>query len=115
MKRISILTVLVALILSACNRERPEIVFRTLDPGFRDLPTRSLLTAPDIETKKTGITLAAYGEDGLRAVSRHFTAALDALVLELDPSRTYMVYALVNMGDMTSSITRLASVLELFT
>ena len=115
MKRISILTVLAALILSACNRERPEIVFRTLDPGFRDLPTRSLLTAPDIETKKTGITLAAYGEDGLLAVSRHFTAALDALVLELDPSRTYTVYALVNMGDMTSSIPRLESDLELIT
>ena len=106
MKRISILTVLAVLLLTSCSRERPETVFRTLDTVFCDVPTRSLLTASDIETKKTAVTLAAYGTDGKLAVCRHFTTTLDALVLELDPGRTYTVYALVNMGDMTASIPR---------
>ena len=106
MKRISIPTVLAFLLLASCSRERPETVFRTLDTVFRDVPTRSLLTAPDIETKKTSVTLAAYGTDGKLAACRHFTTALDALVLELDPSRKFTVYALVNMGDMTASIPR---------
>ena len=112
MKRLSILAVL---LLAACSRESPEAVFQTLEIGFCDIPTRSLLTAPDIETKKTGITLAAFGEDGILAVSRHFTTALDALVLELDPSRKYTVYALVNMGDLAASIPRLESDLESLT
>ena len=112
MKRLSILAVL---LLAACSRESPEAVFQTLEIGFCDIPTRSLLTAPDIETKKTGITLAAFGEDGILAVSRHFTTALDALVLELDPSRKYTVYALVNMGDLAASIPRLESELESLT
>lgn len=106
MKRISILTALAVLLFASCSRERPETVFRTLDTAFRDLPTRSLLTASDIETKKTAVTLAAYGTDGKLAVCRHFTTTLNALVLELDPGRTYTVYALVNMGDLTASIPR---------
>ena len=106
MKRISIPTVLAFLLLASCSRERPETVFRTLDTVFHDVPTRALLTAPDIETKKTSVTLAAYGTDGKLAACRHFTTALDALVLELDPSRKFTVYALVNMGDMTASIPR---------
>ena len=106
MTRISISTVIVVLLLASCSRELPETVFRTMDMVYRDVPTRSLLTGPDIETKKTAVTLAAYGTDGILAACRHFTTALDDLVLELDPGRTYTVYALVNMGDMTASIPR---------
>ena len=105
MKRTTIPAVLALLLFASCSRERPETVFRTLDTGFRDLPTRSLLTAPDIETKKTSVTLAAY-TDGTLAASGHFQSGLDALVLNLEPGRTYTVYALVNMGDMTASIPR---------
>ena len=105
MKRISIHTVFAVLLLASCSRERPETVFRTQDTGFCEIPTRSLLTAADIETKKTSVTLAAYA-GGKLAVSSHFQTSLDALGLELDPSLTYTVYALVNMGDMTSSIPR---------
>lgn len=104
-----------ALLLASCGRERPETAFRVLDTGFRDAPTRSLLTAPDIETKKTSVTLAAYGPDGALAASGHFTTALDALVLELEPGRPYTVYALVNMGDMTASIPRSESELASLT
>jgi hypothetical protein len=108
MRRITYLAVLLASFLSSCERESPETAFRTADAGFGDTPTRSLLTASDIETKRTGITLAAY-EGGTLAVSTHFTTRLDDMVLELEPDRTYTVYALVNMGDMTSALPRLES------
>ena len=61
MRRITYLAVL--LLLASCVRpgNLPEqaIAFRTADTGLRDIPTRSLLTAADIETKRTAITLAA--------------------------------------------------------
>jgi hypothetical protein len=102
MRRITTIAVLLAF-LSSCERECPVTAFRTGDAGFGDTPTRSLLTASDIETKRTAITLAAY-EGGTLAVSAHYTNRLDDMVLELEPDRTYTVYALVNMGDMTSSL-----------
>ena len=114
MKRESILSVLTFLLLASCSRERPETVFRTLDTAFCEVPTRSLLTAPDIETKKTSVTLAAYA-GGALAGCQHYTTALDAMVLELDPGQTYTLYALVNMGDMTASLPRLESDLESLT
>ena len=114
MKRESILSFLMFLLLASCSRERPETVFRTLDTAFCEVPTRSLLTAPDIETKKTSVTLAAYA-GGTLANCQHYTTALDAMVLELDPGQTYTLYALVNMGDMTASLPRLESDLESLT
>lgn len=114
MKRISIHAVLALLLLASCSRERPETLFRTQDTAFSEFLTRSLLTAPDIETKKTSITLAAYA-GGTLADCQHYTTALDAMVLELDPGLTYTLYALVNMGDMTASIPRSESDLESLT
>ena len=114
MKRISIPTVLAFLLLASCSRERPETMFRTHDTAFSEFLTRSLLTAPDIETKKTSITLAAYA-GGTLADCQHYTTALDAMALELDPGLTYTLYALVNMGDMTASIPRSESDLESLT
>ena len=107
MRRTTYLAVFLAAILTACTRSvnlpNPEIAFRTMDTDFRGIPTRSVLTATDIETKKTAVTLAAY-EGGTLAAVDHFTTDLDAMTLTLEPDRTYTVYALVNMGDMTSSI-----------
>ena len=114
MKRSSIHTVLAVLLLASCGRERPETVFRTLNLSYQDTPTRSLLTAPDIETKKTAVTLAAYA-GGTLAASGHFPTGLDAMALSLEPNRTYTVYALVNMGDMTASIPRSESELASLT
>ena len=105
MKRITIPTVLAVLFFVSCSREQPEAVFRTLDLALRDVLTRSLLTASDIETKKTSVTLAAY-EGGTLALSSHFQTSLEAMALNLEPGKTYTVYALVNMGDMTASIPR---------
>ena len=105
MRRITHLAVL--FLLASCSRpgSLPEraTAFRTADTGFLDIQTRSLLTAPDIETKRTAITLAAYADGTLAAVGC-FTAGLDAMVLDLDPNRTHTVYALVNMGDLTSAL-----------
>ena len=86
----------------SCTPQRQEapVRFRTTDP---QAPTRSLLTAPDIETRKTGITLAAY-EAGTLVTSAYFTERLDAMTLNLERDVAYTVYALVNMGDLRSSL-----------
>ena len=93
-----------ALLLAACQAERPEpTVFGLAEAEPWTAPTRSLLTASDIETRKTGVTLAAYA-DGSLAAAGHYASGLEAMALDLEPDRTYTVYALVNMGDMTSAI-----------
>ena len=115
MRIIPILEVLVAVFLAACSQEEPETVFRTAEADFSDICTRSLLTGSDIETKKTEITLAAYGEDGVLATSGHFTTNLKSLALELEPNRNYTIYALVNMGDQTGAIPRSESELSTLT
>ena len=116
MRKITHLAIL--LFLAACTRLGPlpdrESVFRMEDLGFGDIPTRSLLTAANIETKRTSVTLAAYA-GGTLAVSRHFTTALDAMTLDLDANRSHTIYALVNMGDMTSSLPLWESELETIT
>lgn len=81
-------------------RQETAVRFRTADT---QPPTRSLLTAPDIETKKTGITLAAY-EAGTLVTSAYFTERLDAMTLNLERDVAYTVYALVNMGDLRGSL-----------
>ena len=115
MRKLPILSILVAVFLAACSRERPETFFRTAESDFSDIPTRSLLTGSDIETKKTEITLAAYGEDGTLATSGHFTTNLNSLALDLESNRNYTIYALVNMGDQTGAIPRSESALSTFT
>ena len=94
----------IAVLLASCQQERPETTaFHIAEADSWTVRTRSLLTAPDIETRKTGITLAAYA-DGTLAAAGHFAAGLDAMVLELEPDRTHTLYALVNMGDITGSL-----------
>lgn len=112
MKRIPIHVVLPVVLLIACSRDMSETVFRTKDIDYLGFSTRSLLSEENIETKKTEITLAAYGEDGLLAAEQYYTSDLDALILELESGRNYTVYALVNMGDLTGFIPRSESDLE---
>ncbi len=94
--------VLLLLLSGSCTGDRPDkaVLFRTADT---DIATRSLLSASEIETKKTCITLAAY-EDGSLVTSAHFTSRLDAMTMTLESGVSYTVYALVNMGDMRSEL-----------
>ena len=114
MRRRICLTAL-AVLLAACHEERPEsAVFGIAETDPWTVRTRTLLTAADIETRKTGITLAAYA-DGTLAASAHFVSGLEAMSLELEPDRSHTLYALVNMGDMTSSLPRSESELNTLT
>lgn len=79
------------------------VTFRLQDTEPLTVGSRSLLTAADIETKKTSVTLAAYSGGRLH-VKRHFTAGLDAMPLSLVKGTSYNVYAFVNMGDVTASL-----------
>ena len=116
MRRITYLAVL--LLLTSCIRpgsvREQEIAFRTTDTDLQDITTRSLLTAADIETKRTAITVAAYA-DGTLVAAGCFTAGLNAMILDLDPNRTHTVYALVNMGDLTSVLPLMESELSSLT
>ena len=116
MRRIAHLAVI--LLLASCIRPgsvpEQEIAFQTTDTGLWDIPTRSLLSAPDIESKRTAITLAAYA-DGTLAAAGCYTAELNAMVLDLDPNRPHTVYALVNMGDMTPNLPLMESGLSSLT
>ena len=84
-------------------REIPKYSFGLEEIEPYTIETRTALTDANIETKKTGITLAAYTGGQLYA-KQHYTSSLTAMSLALEKGYTYNVYALVNMGDMTPSI-----------
>ena len=86
-------------------------VFSTRESAFPGGETKSVLTSADIETRKTGITLAAYKGGSLYEV-RHYASGLSAMALPLEEGAAFQVYALVNMGDMTASFPQQESALE---
>ena len=113
--RTGVAVLALAFLLAACRREQPEgAVFRTVETPYLKTATRSLLTAPDIETKKTGITLAAY-RGGTLVTCAHFTQGFEAMSLDLQPGNTHTIYALVNMGDRRGDIPVKESDLEMLT
>lgn len=70
----------------------------------RKLDTKSVLTAGDIETRITGISLAAYSvSEGTLLTAGHFSSDFDRMELDLGGENAAKVYALANMGDMTSA------------
>ena len=96
---------------AAPKEERAVAVSFTADgQSLWAVGTRSILTNPDIETKVTCVTLAAYTGGALDAFG-YYTSPY-SMVLSLVPGRSYTVYALVNMGDMRSSLPALESGLE---
>ena len=88
--------------------EMSSFAFSTFTEGYEgdnareEVSTRSRLTGSGIETDKSCISLGAYSDGQLVSCS-HYTSGLTAMQLDLISGRTYNVYALVNMDDMTSS------------
>ncbi len=83
------------------------VSFTAEGPSPWAVGTRSILTDPDIETKATCVTLAAYTGGALDAFGYYTNP--QSMTLSLVPGRTYTVYALVNMGDMRSALPALES------
>ena len=100
---------LLAVLSSSCHHETgipapsDECRFRIDRPSPG---TRSLLTAEDIESRITTVTLAAYRqeqESGRLFTARHFSDPTEDLVLRLPESGVWNIYAFVNMGNLTGS------------
>ncbi len=64
--------------------------------------TRSILSG-DIENKITGITLAAYDEQDVLVDVKHYESRFSSMSLNMRKDMRYTVYALANMGNMTSA------------
>ena len=95
------------------EEERTVASFTAEGPSLWAIGTRSILTDPDIETKVTCVTLAAYTGGALDAFG-YYTSPY-SMVLSLVPERSYTVYALVNMGDMRTALPAMESGLEALT
>ena len=99
-----------------CTREEYHDSFPSRIPlslSIEDLKTdgtKSVLSAPDIETKVTSVTLAAYSvSDGGLIVSDYFTGGASGMHLDLGGETQAGIYALVNMGDRRASLPQNAS------
>ncbi|MGN1219710.1 MAG: hypothetical protein ACI4TU_02075 [Candidatus Cryptobacteroides sp.] len=68
----------------------------------QEIDTKSILDQSGIETKLTGITVAAYDKGGVIRDCRHYTNGFSSMELCVAADMTYNIYALANMGDMTS-------------
>lgn len=73
------------------------------DPIKVDPATKSVLTDGTIETKRTGITIGVYYTGGALVASQYYTSFSD-MTFPLENGVSYTAYALVNMGDMRSSL-----------
>ena len=68
----------------------------------QEIDTKSILDQSGIETKLTEITIAAYDKGGVIRDCRHYTNGFSSMELSVAADMTYNIYALANMGDMTS-------------
>ena len=90
------------LTLLSCSREKvfPEGSFR-LDIASFDGETKSLLGGSQIESKVTGVTLAAYSRGRLYRCT-YSAGNGSSIPFRLENEEEYNVYALVNTGDSRS-------------
>lgn len=75
----------------------------SLNAVIDDVPVRSILPADEIEDKLTDITIAAYDENGALVDVQYYTDLSD-LRLYVSKSGDNDLFALANMGDMTSEM-----------
>ena len=98
-KRRLLIAFLTALV--SCNREtEPEQAFRIEPTAFQG-QTKSLLAGSGIETKITGVTLAAYSRGRLYRCT-YTSGNGSSIPFKLENGETYNVYALANTGDSRS-------------
>ena len=81
--------------------EEEKVTFGVMEEDIMD--TKSLLTASNIETKKTSITVAAY-TGGKLFSTKYIGSYSSSFTLDLRKSTNFHLYAFVNMGDLSSSI-----------
>ena len=117
----SIFTVVMSAFLVSCERDAleqsvpadPDSVFSLEQVLPEAVETKSVnLKGMNFDTKKS-VTLAAYTGGKLFAAG-YYTTSLSAMKLDLENGKTYMVYALVNMGDQRSNLPRQESGLSSF-
>ena len=117
---VSVFFAVTSLCVSSCRRadmpmevEKPvsESSFTlSLPSPFEAVSTKSLLVAPDIETRVSCVTLAAYSAGKLRAKAHYKDVSeMRNMKFELYNGLPYTIYALVNMGDMSDSIPTMES------
>ena len=68
------------------------------------ISTKSYLTATDIETRISSVTLGLFEADGTQAYLAHHTGSIGSIDITLRSDRAYNIYALVNMGDQRSAL-----------
>ena len=94
------------------GKEAPPTGYVCLSVGIEDIHssgTKSVLSADDIETRISGVTLAAYTE-GVFLSSAYLSApsggslSTERLPLDLLGERRAHIYALVNMGDLQQDL-----------
>ena len=66
--------------------------------------TKSYLTAADIETRISNVTLGIYETTGTQAYLGYITSGFGSVGVTLRSDKTYNIYALANMGDMRTSL-----------
>lgn len=106
---------LLAILLFSCTREdpwtdaAPRPSLWSISVGVDDLQdtplTKSALTADDIETVVTDVTLAVYNArtGALCGEALYVTEGFDAIPISGEPAESLRIYAVANMGDLRSS------------
>lgn len=93
-------------VMSGCTDQKLDNVSVTFSydlPYPGEPPTRSILTAPDIENLLTCISIFVYEGDAL-VCSSYYEGDFSEMTFDLKTGRTYDVYALANMGDMADAM-----------
>ncbi len=71
--------------------------------------TKSRLTAQDIETRISNLTVFIYDQEGNEAFSAYLLSGFDAIQAVLRSDKTYSIYACANMGDQRSTFISLGA------
>lgn len=119
---LSLAAVTLLFLAPACKRDNhdgPPVYSACLSVAVQDagerVTTRTLLTGSDIETRITGLTVAVYQRDGTRLDLRYCTAGFDQLDYTFEDGESYNIFALANMGDMSSAFPSTVSGVEAIT